>query len=250
MTEVLVAKSESDLRAAEAVERHHAEMAGRLGALVAKLVVSARDEDADAAEDARQRVMEWCDSELLPHALAEEQTLYPAARATVEGRLLLQAMIGEHETIGRLVRTLDRSAGQPVAAAATAAALRAVFESHLAKENDLVIPLLLRTPGVSVAELLGGMHELLGAEPASEQTSGACGSDHSCTCGETDGDNYPELDARSIPHAIRHATILGALETVQAGPGDPRPPRPAAAAGADPRSLGRRLRRRLPRARA
>lgn len=40
----------------------------------------------------------------------------------------------------------------------------------------------------------------------------------------------PELDARSIPHAFRHATIFGALDTVAAGramvliaPHDPLP---------------------------
>jgi uncharacterized protein (DUF2249 family) len=34
-----------------------------------------------------------------------------------------------------------------------------------------------------------------------------------------DGPGYPELDARAIPHAIRHATIFGALDTVGSGGG-------------------------------
>lgn len=49
-----------------------------------------------------------------------------------------------------------------------------------------------------------------------------------CTCGEDHG--TPELDARAIPHAIRHATIFGALSAVQPGgamvlvaPHDPLP---------------------------
>ena len=29
----------------------------------------------------------------------------------------------------------------------------------------------------------------------------------------------PELDARAIPHAIRHASIFGALDSLQAGAG-------------------------------
>ena len=218
MTEVLVAKNEADLRAAEAVRQHHGEMAGRLDALVAGLGTAAADADAGAVEVARLRVVEWCEGDLLPHARAEEEALYPAAQATTEGRLLLEAMIGEHQAIGDLVATLVASSGKPVQAAATAAALRAMFTSHLAKENDLVLPLLLQTPGVSVAELLGGMHELLGAE-AHPETSSDCGSGHACGCGESDPAGYPELDARSIPHAIRHATIFGALETVQPGGG-------------------------------
>lgn len=49
-----------------------------------------------------------------------------------------------------------------------------------------------------------------------------------CNCGHEHGE--PELDARAIPHAIRHATIFGALSAVQPGnsliliaPHDPLP---------------------------
>jgi uncharacterized protein (DUF2249 family) len=38
-----------------------------------------------------------------------------------------------------------------------------------------------------------------------------------CTCGEHDSDTDPELDARAVPHAIRHATIFGALDGVSPG---------------------------------
>ncbi len=39
-----------------------------------------------------------------------------------------------------------------------------------------------------------------------------------CGCGEKDS-GLPELDARTIPHAIRHATILGALASLTPGKG-------------------------------
>lgn len=42
--------------------------------------------------------------------------------------------------------------------------------------------------------------------------------DASCTCGEVDPPTFPELDARTVPHAIRHAVILGALDSL--GPRD------------------------------
>ncbi len=49
-----------------------------------------------------------------------------------------------------------------------------------------------------------------------------------CACGDDHG--IPELDARAIPHAIRHATIFGALSAVKPGgamvlvaPHDPTP---------------------------
>ena len=48
-------------------------------------------------------------------------------------------------------------------------------------------------------------------------STGGCGG--ACSCGETDGADLPELDARTVPHAIRHATIFGALDAVRAGGG-------------------------------
>ncbi len=51
-----------------------------------------------------------------------------------------------------------------------------------------------------------------------------------CTCGEVQGHDAPVLDARTIPHAIRHAAIFGALDSLASGaalvlvaPHDPQP---------------------------
>ena len=41
----------------------------------------------------------------------------------------------------------------------------------------------------------------------------------SCACGEHDAEGFPELDVRVIPHAIRHATIFGALDSLPVGSG-------------------------------
>lgn len=52
---------------------------------------------------------------------------------------------------------------------------------------------------------------------------------HQCTCGHHD-EEVPELDVRLIPHAIRHASVFGALSSIGAGramvivaPHDPTP---------------------------
>lgn len=58
--------------------------------------------------------------------------------------------------------------------------------------------------------------------PLTERASGcACGHEH---------DELPELDARLIPHAIRHGAIIGALQQLRPGaalaliaPHDPKP---------------------------
>jgi uncharacterized protein (DUF2249 family) len=211
MPDLVIASSEADAHAAEAVVGHHAQMSGALALRVEALVTAAAQGDAAAAEHARLGLTDWCEHELLPHAAAEERAFYPAAGGRAEGRLLIEAMLGEHRLIVDLVNTLS-GAADPVRTAATATALKEMFGSHLTKENELIVPLLQQTPGVSVAELLAGMHELIGEAKPKPGHEG-------CSCGHSDPAGHPELDARSIPHAIRHATIFGALETVRPGAG-------------------------------
>lgn len=220
MSTVVLSSDEADARAVEAVEQHHAQLAGALASHVERLVAAASAHDAATADAARAALVAWCQHELVPHALAEEDAMYPPAHAMAEGRLLVGSMIDEHHVITGLVGGLDE-ATDPVRAASLATALRVMFDSHLAKENELVLPLLAGSPDVSVASLLDGMHELLGGEAhddhASEEAEGHGG--HACGCHETDGDGFPELDARIVPHAIRHATIFGALDAVAVGQG-------------------------------
>lgn len=224
-TTLTIASDEADARAATAVEQHHAEMAGRLEVLVEKLLAEVEGGDASGALAARAALVAWLRGDLVPHAVAEETSMYPAAHGTERGRLLVDGMLAEHVTIGALVDEIEQAA-TPLRAAVAAGALRTLFESHLAKENELVLPLLAADPTVSVASLLDGMHELLGghAEHPHEhgvgpeaEPKGGCGGH--CSCGEVDTADHPELDARAVPHAIRHATIFGALDAVAPGGG-------------------------------
>lgn len=185
-----IANSEADARAAQAVEQHHAEMAGALALKAESLAAVARAGRPADVEEVRLDLVRWCRDELVPHALAEESTMYRAAGEMPRARLLVEAMLVEHQRIIGLVDELGTTT-EPVAAAALARALRELFEAHLAKENDQILPLLVASPDVSVAELLGGMHELLGGEEDStdvpDKASGVCGTEgHACGCGEPD----------------------------------------------------------------
>lgn len=246
MNNVLIASSAQDAAAVEAVKQHHAEMSGALATLAAR-IASASDQQSALA--GRDELVRWAERELVPHARAEEEAMYPPAHDDPAARLLVDAMLAEHKLIVGLVESL-RAAQDQVRAAAEARALSVTFESHLAKENDQILPLLAQRPDVSVAEALAGMHTLLGdgAEHANghghhegghehahdqhghhghghhehghhEHGASATGCGGSCTCGESDGAELPELDARSVPHAIRHATIFGALDSVKPGGG-------------------------------
>jgi len=226
MHNLVIASTEADAEAAAAVEQHHAALAGALSSTVERLVQDASMGKVERSFATRDELVRWCRSELVPHAAAEESTIYRAAGETEAGRLLVDHAEVVLRRLARLVDELDE-ASQVIRAVAAAKALQVMFESHLGKEDQQVIPLLVGTPGVSLAEQLEGTHGLLGAahdhahhhahahDHAHDQDSGG----HACGCREADGPGDPELDARAVPHAIRHSTIFGALDAVPAGGG-------------------------------
>ncbi|MDQ1537556.1 MAG: hypothetical protein QOE58_1949 [Actinomycetota bacterium] len=224
MSTVVVATSAADSEAVEAVKNHHAQLAGALAVKVEALVEAAACGDLLGASASTDALVRWCDIELIPHALAEEEAMYPSAHEDPRARLLVDAMLAEHRVLIALVEAI-RQSSEPVRAAVNAQALRSLFESHLVKENEQILPLLAESREVSLAGILGGMHELLGGhepadpeEAAGASSQGGCGGE--CGCGGQDPTGVlPELDARAVPHAIRHATIFGALDSVGAGSG-------------------------------
>ncbi|MFF1272748.1 DUF2249 domain-containing protein [Streptomyces marokkonensis] len=228
MSTLTLASDPKDAAAVEAVEAHHAQLAGELAGRVAMLIAAA-DRDPAEADEVRSGLVAFCDKDLIPHAVAEEGTFYAAARELPEARLLIDGMLAEHRRLTALVGAL-RETGSAVRAAADGRALQVLFEEHLEKENTLVLPPLAAAPDISLADLLAGMHELLGGdeEATEESAGGGCGG--TCGCGGSDDADVPELDVREVPHALRHATVFGALGAVPAGramllvaPHDPLP---------------------------
>ncbi len=211
MSDVIMASSREDAEALEAMEQHHAELLGGLTARVNAVVDATTAADAIAARD---ELVDWCGRELVPHARAEEAALYPAGLGFAELRALVEAMIAEHAVLVDLVEQA-RTAATPPRAAGAAYALLTLFGTHVVKENEQLLPVLAESAQVQLAGLLGDMRQELGGSAAPSEAAGDHG--HSCSCGEEDGAGYPELDARAVPHAIRHATIFGALDAV--GPG-------------------------------
>jgi len=167
MSTVVVATSAADARAVEAVKNHHAQLAGTLALQVEALIDAAARGDLPGAGAETDALVRWCQGELVPHALAEEQAMYPKAHEDPRARMLVDAMLAEHRDLLALVEAIEQATG-PVRAAANA--------------------------------------------------EGGCGGE--CGCGEQDpAGDLPVLDARTVPHAIRHATIFGALDSVAAGSG-------------------------------
>ncbi|MET7396263.1 DUF2249 domain-containing protein [Dactylosporangium sp. NPDC005572] len=246
-----MSQPDADRRAATAVIAHHTQLAADLARHTAALRDAARQGTPALWPQRRAGLLGWLRTELLPHAAAEETALYPAAAAQASGRLLVEAMVGEHQTITALVAELE-TADTATDAAAAARALTALFEVHLDKENNLVLPLLLDTAHVSLAGLLTGMHDLLGCTDAPDAPdtadevggsgAGGCGcGGGGCGCG-CGGDRGPagapapvlsvdtRLDVRALPHDERHARVLAAVDALPAdgalvliAPHTPRP---------------------------
>ncbi len=153
-----------DEAAAAAMMHHNAATLRVLKAHVEALVTAVSARGAlTATRPAVDRLVDWCREELLPHARAEEGTLYRPAAATEQGRLLIDGMLEEHRTVARIVDDLARVV-DPVRAVALAGALEAIVTGHLAKESEQLLPLLVRSPYIALADALAGLARLVGLE--------------------------------------------------------------------------------------
>jgi uncharacterized protein (DUF2249 family) len=102
------------------------------------------------------RLIAYLAGEILPHAAAEETTIYPAA--ALDGLAgTVREMIEEHailsEATGRLAMSADAADG-----AQRAAQIARLFAAHVAKENDVLLPALLASQDTDLAGLLAAMH--------------------------------------------------------------------------------------------
>ena len=158
--------TDTDTDAFEAMVAHHAALADGVARRVAALraVVEGKDHhEAPMAE-----LVAYLAKEVLPHAMAEEHTLYRAAAAKEELAELVAGMIDEHRRLVLLAERLA-TAGDGKAAAAEAEAIGALFAAHVAKENELILPPLAADDAVDLAGLLVQMHRL--TEAAQDETS-------------------------------------------------------------------------------
>jgi uncharacterized protein (DUF2249 family) len=215
-----------------AIRAHHDELSAGLRERTAALLAALRAGDPDAA---RERLHAWYQTELLPHAAAEEHTLYAAGADLDASQLLVEGMLAEHQALIGLVARLAL-ARDPFDVVAAASSAQDLFAVHLAKENDLLLPALERS-GVALAPLLEGMHELLGehGESSAAAAEDGCGCG-GCGCGghadapepvagavavplldAASASEGSELDVRALPHGQRHEIIFAQLDALQAG---------------------------------
>lgn len=221
MSTLHLATSEQESTAVTRLISEQTERTGALTMLVAALRGAVEGSDSGQATTARAELVVWARTALLPHLSAREMALYPAAVSNDLARALIEVLRGNTARIVSLVEALE-VASNPVQAVGHASALEALFSVHAEAEQEHILPLLAQTSGVSLAEMAAELQKQEdqvrknSPVPAEEEDSGG---GHSCGCGGHDDPGLPELDARAVPHAIRHATVFGALDAVGPGSG-------------------------------
>lgn len=115
-------------------------------------VLAAAAHGGGSVQPVRNLLYFFLTDEVLPHARAEERTLYRAARRDPSVVPLLQALTSEHEGLKSMTVGLSEAA-PPAAVAAQAAAIAALFARHTSKEDALLLPAL-ESSGTDLAALL------------------------------------------------------------------------------------------------
>ena len=143
-------------------------------------------------EPAVAELVAFAREEVLPHAFAEEGTVYKVASTRPGLASTVEEMIGEHRALVERVEELASGVGS-AGATAKADALADLFGAHVTKENVALLPPLLEDDEVDLAGVLGEMHELIVASRA------------------------PELDVRRLAPARRHETIFATYSNLAPG---------------------------------
>lgn len=157
----------------EAIRAHHQELDEQLTAradAVSIAVTAGRPYEVAVAA-----FIAYLAEEVLPHALAEEKTIYPVAATRADLGGMVGEMIAEHVYLSAAasrLAVLTDGAG----ALEQAQQIAGHFAAHAAKENDVLLPALLADGSVDLSGLLDDMHHHAGhagtQPPADESHDG------------------------------------------------------------------------------
>lgn len=155
----------------ELIREHHRVLGEQLRARVT--AVSAAAVAGRPHEGAVAELVAYIAGEIVPHAAAEEETVYQAAAGLAGLAGTISQMTAVHH---RFLEAIGRLAGAADAAAAVAPAqeIARLFARQVAKENEVLLPALLADPSIDLATLLAEMSDRIersgtaGSYPASD----------------------------------------------------------------------------------
>ncbi len=196
--------------AREALRHHHEELAGRMAGYVEVLTGGAPGADPDP-------FIRFLREELLPHAAGEDRYLYPAVEPLIKAHGSATAtMQVDHRAIGGYVEALRQAAGRLHAARGVERAeatrevtrlawqLKALFDVHLQKEEQVYMPLFTRyTTPDEQQRIIRQMHEMPAGGANAPDVPG--------------GGGDADLDVRTLAPAGRHAVIFATFEALPPG---------------------------------
>ncbi|GAB3560521.1 DUF2249 domain-containing protein [Spelaeicoccus albus] len=215
MSSVVIASNEQDAGVGPRLVERHAELAGGLSVRIDAVIRAAEAGDAADLAGLAEYVR------LIGAHLDSAESSTIAVASTLPDVAPVAATMTENLAAARTSIAELTAATSAVRAAAAGGNLLSTFSTHVSLADEYLMPALASAPTVSLADVVGSAPELLGegADQAANEAAGTEPDGHVCACGVVDGPELPELDARSIPHAIRHSTIFGALDAVKPGDG-------------------------------
>ncbi|QCO99277.1 DUF2249 domain-containing protein [Arthrobacter sp. 24S4-2] len=208
---LVLASSGPDSDAVERVTARHAELSGSAAIYTTQLIDAAVGGDDERTRRASATLLDWSRGTLGALLEAEQEVIDPAiSRIDVA---VVHRLRTERELVTGAIWRLANLSGH-VEVASVAVELRMHLGQHLRFFADHALPVLARTGGLSLGSLWSDIESLMvdDGAPASKSAT-------QCECGIVDEPAYVELDVRNVPHAIRHATVFGALDAIGAGEG-------------------------------
>ena len=145
------------MRATEPFRREHAELIEHVEHLAqaAREMPRLSDEERGALRD---RIVGFLRGTLVPHALAEEEILYPEWARLVGFADAAVPMVHDHEAIGARIERLEQTGADDVGTLQELLyGLHALITVHVRKEEDLQLPAFDAAPDVA-ARVLEAMH--------------------------------------------------------------------------------------------
>jgi len=204
---LVLASSSVEAAALEDTKNRLAEAGGTLGTLGRNLLSAATAASGELAGEDQSKLVEFAEQELQPLASA-----FARAFAGAAGKDAAVAQLAASHT-ARLAEAAKNLEGQeaPVQVVHAGARLQEAGAAFLEHATELMLPALAQNPSLTLTGILPD--RVAGAPAEAAPVTGGC------ACGGHDEPGLAELDTRVIPHAIRHATIFGALEGLSSGKG-------------------------------
>ena len=163
----------TEIEALETMLQHHRTLVADVDNRVAALAEAVNS--GIAYEPAVAGLITYLAEEVIPHAVAEELSIYRAAATRADLANTVNEMIAEHHVLTAAVESLANASNGP-AALTQATQIGTFFTTHVVKENELLLPALLEDNDVDLVKLLEQMHRLTTAtsnDPPSQKAPGA-----------------------------------------------------------------------------